>query len=175
MLMVYCAGGSLTSTPFWMRGVTIMKMMRRTSRTSQRGTTFGSDRTFSLPPMDTENPIISLSLSPAPQARPEPWSSAGFAGLDEEIDDLRGGVLHLRVIDLDPGVQRVEDPQGQDRDADADGRRDEGLGDAAGDRADAARAGQLHAAERVDDAEDRAEQPDEGGRGGDRGQDRQAA
>src|SRR5674476_1070796 len=110
-----------------------------------------------------------------PAWRPEPWSLAGFAGLHEEVDDLRFRVSHLSIEDLDPAVQRVVDPQGQDRDADADGRGDEGLRDASGDRADAARAGQLHAAERVDDAEDRSEQADEGGRRGDGGHDGQAA
>ena len=61
---------------------------------------------------------------------------------DEEVDDLGGRVGHLGVVDFDLGVQHVVAPQGDDRDADTEGRRDEGFGDAAGDGADAARAGQ---------------------------------
>ena len=90
--------------------------------------------------------------------------SLGGVALEDAVDQLG-----RRLVDVDRDVVQlgrevVVEPDRQDRDAQADGRRDEGLGDAAEDRADAAAAlrGVGELLEGRDDAADGAEEATNG-------------
>src|SRR5262249_46713761 len=93
--------------------------------------------------------------------------------LDEVVDQLRRGVVHFDVEVLDAAGQVVVEPDGRDGHDEAERRLDERFRDTGRDRAETAGAGCRDALERGDDADDRAEQPDErrgradGGEGGD--------
>src|SRR5688500_9343325 len=108
----------------------------------------------------------------APEARPADLSA--YAA-DQVVYELLRHVLNLgrQVVDL--GREVVVQPHRRDGDHEAEGRRDERLGDAGRDRAEARRAGRRHGAEGVDDAHRRAEQADERGRRADRREEREAA
>jgi hypothetical protein len=86
----------------------------------------------------------------------------GAAPLDEVVEQLRGRVGHLDLEALDLVHEDVEKPDRRDRDEETEGRRDEGLRDPAGDRADSGRARCGHASECVDDPDDRSKEADEG-------------
>src|SRR5215472_9676688 len=138
--------GIWTLTPFWRRGVTTMKMIRRTRQTSTSGVTLMS--------------LCSLSRRPPPPIPMEKLLrgelGARAAPFDEVVDELVRRIRHLDLEPLDVVHEDVEHPDGRDGDEEAERRRHERLGDAGRDRRDAARTGQGHAAERVDDADDRA-------------------
>src|SRR5262245_2245208 len=140
------AFGSTTGGPFWSIGVTTMKMMSSTSTTSTRGVTLMSERTLST---------LTLCIQ-------------GFVLLEEEIHELGGGVRHLDLEPLEPRREVVERHDRGDGDEDPERRRDERLGDTLGHRRKTAGAGERDPGERVDDADDRPEQPHEGRRGADR-------
>ena len=93
------------------------------------------------------------------------------------VDQLGGGLVDVDGQVVEPRGEVVVEPDGDDRDAEADGGGDERLGDAGRHRADAAaplgRVGQL--LEGGDDAADGAEQADERRRRGDRRQHRHPA
>ena len=100
-------------------------------------------------------------LRPCPRAR--------FV-LDEVVDQLRRRIRHLDLEALDLVQEVVVHPHRRHGHEEAEGRRGQRLGDPGRHRAESARAGEGHPAERVDDADDRAEQSDERGRRGDGGQ-----
>src|SRR5678815_4411197 len=155
--------GSWTSIPFWSSGVTTMKMMRRTRHTSTRGVTLMSLWSLSR-----------LLAPPMPMRSSSCGSLRGLGGraaaLDEVVDQLRGAVGHLDLEPLDLVHEDIEEPDGRDRDEQAERGRDERLRDARGDRRDTARTAHRHSPEGVDDADDRSEQPDEGSGRADRGE-----
>src|SRR5258708_1486680 len=146
--------GRATSTPFCSIGVTTMKMINSTRQTSTRGVTL-----IWLFTSITRLGLTRRGSIPTPL-------------LHEEVDQLGGRVRHLDLQPLQLVGEVVEHPGRRDGDAEAESGRHQCLGDAGRHRADAARAGQRHAGERLDDADDGAEQADEWGQGGDR---RQAA
>src|SRR5205814_5282675 len=143
--------GSWIGIPFWRSGVTTMKMMRSTRQTSTSGVTLMSLWSLSrlLPPP------IDMVFSPRRLGRFHPDLDARAAPLDEVVEQGRGRVGHLDLEALDLVHEDVEEPDRRDRDEEAERRRDERLGDTRGYGRDAARAGQGHALERVDDADDR--------------------
>ena len=94
--------------------------------------------------------------------------------LDEVVDELRRGVVHLDVEVLEAARQVVVEPHRRDGDEQAERGLDERFRDTGRHGADAARAGGRDADERVDDADDRAEQSDERGRRADGGERRDA-
>src|SRR3954468_11153929 len=84
--------------------------------------------------------------------------------LDEVVDELRRGVVHLHVEVFEAAGQEVVEPDRGNGDEQAERRFDEGFSDTGRHRADTTRPGRRDADERVDDADDRAEQSDEGRR-----------
>src|SRR6516165_10847042 len=129
-----------------------MKMIRRTRQTSTSGVTLMS--------------LCSLSRRPPPPIPMEKLLRgelrARAAPFDEVVDELVPGVRHLDLEALDVVHEDVEHPHGRDGHEEAERRRDEGLGDTGRNGRDTARSGLGHSAERVDDADDRPEQSDEG-------------
>src|SRR5262249_31629097 len=138
------AMGSLTSTPFWSMGVMTMKMMRRTIMMSAMGVTL----MFAIgPPLSPPTAIDMESCScgrPGPLgSRPDPLRRSGGL-LDEVVEELGAGVVHLHVEALDLAVEVVERPHRGHGHEEAERGGDEGLRDARGDRRDAARSREGH-------------------------------
>src|SRR5512140_1540545 len=176
--LVLPACGSFTSTPFCSMGVTTMKMMSRTIMMSAMGVTLMSaiGPPF-LPPtaIDMGGLLLRPARPGACGSRPHAGTARLRALLDEVVEQLRAGVVHLDVEALDLPVEIVEGPHRGDGHEQAERRRDQGLGDTGGDRRDTARARERHAREGVDDAERRPEQADEGRGRADRREAREAA
>src|SRR5438128_6232604 len=157
--LVLVAMGNFTSTPFWSMGVMTMKMMRRAIMMSAMGVTL-------------------MSAMAAPFLPPPTAIDMGRllrALLDEVVEQLRAGVVHLDVEALDLAREVVVRPHRRHRHEQAEGGGDERLRDTGRDGGDAARAGEGHAREGVDDPEGGAEQPHERRGGPDGGQARQPA
>src|SRR2546427_1282456 len=160
--LVLAAMGSFTSTPFWSIGVITMKMMRRTIMMSAMGVTLMSAMAAPFLPPPTAIDMGRLLAGGGPAAR----APRGLrALLDEVVEQLRAGVVHLDVEALDLAREIVVCPHRRHRHEQPEGGGDERLRDPGRDGRDAARAGQGHAREGVDDAEGGAEQPHEGGGG----------
>src|SRR5262245_54770944 len=172
--LVFPATGSLTSTPFCSMGVMTMKMMSRTIMMSAMGVTLmsamGPPR---LPPTAIDMDSCSWKRG-GPGGPRLPSLSASGVLLDEVVEELRARVVHLDVEALDLAVEVVERPHRGHGHEKPERGGDERLGDARGDRRDAARAREGHARERVDDAEGRPEEAHEGRGGPDGGQAAQA-
>src|SRR5262245_4364598 len=82
---------------------------------------------------------------------------------DEVVDELRRGVVHLHVEVLNARRQVVVDPDGRNGDNEAERGLDERFRDTDRHGADTGGSAVADALKRVDDANDGAEQPDEGG------------
>src|SRR5688500_3661731 len=96
--LVFAAVGSLTSTPFCSMGVMTMKMMSSTIMMSAIGLTLMSAMAVPLLP-----PTFMLMVCP----------QAAFglrALLDEVVEQLRAGVVHLHVEALDLAREVVVRP-----------------------------------------------------------------
>src|SRR6187401_1791048 len=147
------AFGSTTSTPFCRSGVITMKMIKSTIMMSAMGVTlmFAIGPPL-LPPTAIDMGRLLQSAS-APGPAKGPAERLSLALLDELVEQLRAGVVHLDVEVLDLAVEVVEGPHRRHRDEEPEGRGDERLGDTGRDRLDAARPGERHAREGVDDAE----------------------
>src|SRR5437899_3311863 len=124
--LVLAATGSLTSTPFCSMGVITMKMMSSTIMMSAMGVTLMAAITPPLPPPT----FIAMSRSSCPS----PDRRSGL--LDEVVEQLRAGVVHLHVEALDLAREVVVGPHRRHRHEQAEGGGDEGLGDARGDGRD---------------------------------------
>src|SRR2546428_2035488 len=94
--LVLVAMGSFTSTPFWSIGVMTMKMMRRTIMMSAMGVTLMSAM---APPFLPPTAIAMGRLLARGPGRPEPRGLRAL--LDEVVEQLRAGVVHLDVEALD--------------------------------------------------------------------------
>src|SRR5205085_1864253 len=189
--------GSATEPPCWRNGVMTMKMIRSTSMMSTIGVTLMSD--WRPPPPPAVIPIAFYSFGAPGQlaarlaARPAragnslPRAPGGperrpsrnlknlrpelpRAILQEVVDQLRRRVVHLNDEAVNLAREVVEEPHGGHGHGESERRRQQSLGDAARDRADAGRLRGLHAGEGVDDAEHRAEESDERGRRADGGE-----
>src|SRR5262245_60459530 len=134
-------GRSTSAAGFTMAEVVIMKMMSNTRKTSVSGVT-----------------LISATMWPRVCALPNAMCppTGGHRFQHPCAADAQGGVDALH-----PVLQVVVEDERHDADGETEGGRDQGLGDAAGHHAEAAGAGERHAVEGADDAEHRAEQPDE--------------
>src|SRR5688572_11217406 len=124
------AFGIVARKPDASSGVTIMKMISSTSMMSIIGTTFGSDLTAVVPallPADMPTAghrllgLEFLGEDRAPELAPH--------ALDHVIDQLLGRIGHLDREVLDLGGEVVVRPHRRDGDEQAEGRRNEGLGD----------------------------------------------
>src|SRR6266511_6359676 len=170
--------GNTALKPAAMRGVTIMKMIRSTSITAIIGVTLMSDLTAVTPLRELPVDMATaghrlLGLEFLGEDRP---TELAPDALDEVVDELLRGVGHLDREVLDLGGEVVVGPHRRNRDHEAEGRGDQGLGDTgrdAGQTAGGALRG--HAHERVHDTHRRAEQADERRGRADRAQDAQAA
>src|SRR5260221_13157521 len=127
-------------------GVMTMKMISSTSTTSTSGVTLISART---PPLAWrfETRRRRGGVSPASFGCPVgrggrglTLDGSGGVALEDRVDELGRRLVDVDRDVVEPRREVVVEPDGQDRDAQADGRRDERLGDAGGDRADAAAA-----------------------------------
>src|SRR5947209_20576701 len=166
----FVSRGSATETPCWRNGVITMKMIRSTNMMSTIGVTLMSD--WRPPPPPAVIPIafysfgahgptrrargrlnfLSHARAGAPQSRnlknlrpelPRPV-------LQEVVDQLRRRVVHLDDEAVNLAREVVEEPHGGHGHGETERGRQERLGDAARDRADARRLGGLHAGEGVD-------------------------
>src|SRR5512140_3284171 len=136
--LVFPACGSLTSTPFCSMGVITMKMISRTIMMSAMGVTLMSaiGPPF-LPPTSIAMGMCSFvrfgSAAPGRDPHgPRPRGATGWrlgALLDEVVEQLRAGVVHLDVEALDLAVEVVERPHRGDGHEQAERGRDQGLGD----------------------------------------------
>src|SRR5712692_1964996 len=180
--------GSSTLFPRWSMGVTTMKMIRSTSTTSTSGVMLMSERTPDFAPMS----IAMGRSSGLGRRRPRGGGGGGGGGgllvrarvrqrlvepafLEEEVDQLVGGVGDVHRHLLHPVRQVVEHHQRGDGDEQAERRGHQRLGDAGRHRGEAAGAGGRHQLEGGDDAEHRAQKPHEGSGRGDGRQPGQAA
>src|SRR5215470_10152929 len=151
-------------------------MMSSTSITSTRGVTLMSALT---PPLAPPRSIAIANLPEVPGSRLnrnlELWNLElwNLCVLDEVVDELRRGVVHLDVEVLNARRQVVVDPDGRDGDDEAERGLDERFRNTDRDSAQSGRTAGADALERVDDADDRAEQSDErrGGPDGRKGRD----
>src|SRR6185295_4967097 len=93
--LVLLAMGSFTSTPFWSIGVMTMKMMRRTIMMSAMGVTLMSAM---APPFLSPTAIDIGTLLARARVAPGPRAPGGLRSLlDEVVEQLRAGVVHLHV------------------------------------------------------------------------------
>jgi len=118
--------------------------------------------------------ICALPPPTASRSRQQPLRLALVALLDEVVDQFARGVVHLHVERFDTTGEIVEGHDCRDSHQKAKGRGNQGLRDAARDRADARGLLRRDLLEGVQDADDRAEQANERGRGADGGKDRKA-
>src|SRR5262245_52581526 len=144
--------GSCTSTPRDSIGVTTMKMMSSTSTTSTSGVTLMSAITpeeglaFTVACRAPRLPRDAIALAPG-------RALAAAAFLQNVIHQLRGDVVHVHDEAVDPIREVVEHPDRRDGDQEPERGGHERLGDAGRHRAQTARVGGRHRAERVDDAD----------------------
>src|SRR3954465_13321890 len=125
---VLVAVGNLTLTPCCSIGATSIMMISSTSMTSTSGVTLISDLT---PPLA---PPTSIAITKSPCEKPNPWAKwvEGLVGsswnprdlpdqpdlpvsgglLNEIVDELRRGVVHLDVEVLDAPGEIVVEPHG---------------------------------------------------------------
>src|ERR1700722_20008242 len=146
-----------TDIPFCNIGVTTMKMISSTNMMSAMGIIFGAAMTE--PDWTLKCAMLFLSASPR----------------DEVVDQLHGGVVHLHVESFTLVGEIVEGPHGRYGHEQAERGGDQGFRNTAGYRGKTGCLLSGDALKRVDDADHRAEQSDEGGRGADRCQAAQAA
>src|SRR5258705_13627487 len=145
--VVLSAIGSLTLTPCCSIGATSIMMMSSTSITSTSGVTLISAL---IPPLAPPT-SIDIAISPEVATRLRRL-------LDEVVDELRRGVVHLHVEVFDARRQVVVDPDRRDGDDQAEGGFHERFGNTDRHGAETRRARRADALERVDDADHRAEQ-----------------
>src|SRR5712692_6428160 len=129
----FWARGIVAWKPAVMAGVTIMKMISSTSITSIIGVTLMSARTGTLElPVDRATGLRRLlRLEFLGEDRP---TELATDALDEVVDQLLGRVRHFHCEEVDLGGEVVVQPHRRNRDHEAERRRDQGLGHAAGDR-----------------------------------------
>src|SRR5262249_10229754 len=144
-------GRSTSAAGFTIAEVVIMKMMRRTRKTSVSGVT-----------------LISATMWPRVCALP---NAIGPPRRRHRLEEPRAADAERAVDALHAALAVVVEDERDDPDREAERGRDERLGDAARDDAEAAGAGEGHAVERAHDADDGPEQPDERGGGADRAED----
>src|SRR2546425_3475300 len=129
----FWARGITAWKPAVMAGVTIMKMISSTSITSIIGVTLMSARTGTLElPVDRATGLRRLlRLELLGEDRP---AELAADALYEVIDQLLGRIRHFHREEVDLGGEVVVQPHRRNRDHEAERRRDQGLGHAAGDR-----------------------------------------
>src|SRR6185369_9944216 len=139
------ASGSCTSSGFIMAEVVIMKMISRTRKMSFSG-------------------VMLISATMWPRV----WdlnSAIGSPRGRDRLDQPAAPDAQRGVDLLHPVLEVVVEDERHDADGDAERRRDQRLGDAAGDDAEAAGPREPHGVERAHDAAPGAEEPDERRRG----------
>src|SRR5882762_1301012 len=112
-------------------------------------------------------PIAPASISPV---KPWLWGQLLGAILDEIVNQLGSRVIHFDDETVDLAGKVVKEPYRRDGDYQAESRRKQRFGNAAGDGSDSCRLCVFHSSERVNDAEHGAEQAYERRRRTDSGQ-----
>src|SRR5262249_9527781 len=136
------SGRFTSAAGFTIADVVIMKMIKRTRNTSVSGVM-----------------LISATMWPRRCALPNAIGPA--PSVEQRLDDARAADLQRGVDPLDARLEVVVEHDREDTDGETERGRDQRLGDAAGDDAEAARARDRHRVERSDDAHHGAEEPDE--------------
>src|SRR5712671_6459853 len=160
----FVAFGRVTVMPCCNSGATSIMIMRSTSMTSTSGVTLISDLTPPLAPprsIPMVNLLSNLVLTfrdmtggrvPALK-HPIPGTSYQLRGLpDEEVDELRRGIVHFDVEVLDAAGEVVVEPHRRNRDDQPERGLDERFRNADRHGADAGRSAGTDALERIDDA-----------------------
>src|SRR5882724_6020730 len=184
----FISRGMATVMPCCRKGVTTMKMIKSTNMISTIGVTLISDERAVPPPDDipiTKTPCYLISASGRATFvarlrrsfldRSLPLRLQLLrAILNEIVDQLRSRVIHLDDKAINFPSEVVKQPHSRHSHQQAQRRRKQSLGNAAGDRCNTRRLCILHALEGVDDPEHRSEQADERSRRSDRRQAGQA-
>src|SRR5213594_696270 len=159
--------GRLTSGPFRICGAITMKMIRSTRTTSTSGVMLMEACSLAGSPSRIGRPSLldhrRLEFRCLDVKRLELWY------FEQAIHELVRRPVHLDVEILDLAREVVESHDGRDRDEDAQGRRDQGLSDAARNHRHSAGPRGRDAPEGVNDSDHGAEKTDERGSGADRG------
>src|ERR1019366_7209056 len=147
-----CTLGTSTSMPNSITWAVSMKMMSSTSTTSTKGVTLISDRL--APPAPRREPYP-----------PPPLTEIAMALLSEtaldHVQELERKVVHARTDLPDPVAENVVKDRGRDGGCQTRRRRNQRFRNARRHRAQAGRAHLSQFVKRADDAQHRAEQPDE--------------
>src|SRR5690349_19608797 len=137
--------------PFAISGVTIMKMISSTSITSMSGVTLMSALTAARA-LVADRATGRLRLLRLELLREDRPAELRADALDQIVDQLLRGVGHLDGGEVDLGGEVVVEPHRRDRDDQAEGGRDQRLGDTGRHRRErAAAARRRHAGEGVHD------------------------
>src|SRR3989441_8594552 len=142
--------GRVALNPAAISGVTIMKMISSTSMTSIIGVTLMSALTEPTPALPVDMATAGHRLLGLEFLGEDRTPELAPHALDEVVDQFLRGVRHLDGEVLDLGREVVVRPHRRDRDHEAEGRRDQRLGDTGRDTRQAARRALCrHAYERV--------------------------
>src|SRR5690349_11497624 len=114
--------GRLTSGPLRICGAITMKMISSTSTTSTSGVTLMADCILA----DSPSRISVFLLVGSPHALPPEWRH-----FEQTVDQLRRSAVHLDMKILDFAREVVECDDCRNSYEDAQGGRDQGLGDTA--------------------------------------------
>src|SRR5262249_28923189 len=141
--------GRLTSGPFRISGAITMKMMSSTRTTSTSGVMLiaacilaGSPSRIGMSPLVDRHLDLVLHLD---------FEHLDLRYLEQVVHELGRSPVHLDVESLDLAREMIEGDDGRDCDEDAQGRRYEGLSDAARDHRHSAGTRSRDVAEGVDD------------------------
>src|SRR5215211_603313 len=154
--------GSVALNPAAISGVTIMKMISSTSMTSIIGVTLMSALTAPTPALPVDMATAGHRLLGLEFLGEDRTPELAPHALDQVVDQLFRGVGHLDREVLDLGREVVVGPHRRDRNHEAEGGRDQRLGDTGRDARQAAGGALLrHADEGVHDTHRGAEEADE--------------
>src|SRR6266436_1071924 len=159
--------GRLTSGPFRICGAITMKMISSTSTTSTSGVMLMVACILPGSPSRIGRPFLfdrrRLDVEMADVKALELWY------FEQAVHELGRSPIHLDLESLHLAREVVEGDDGRNCDEDTQGRRDQGLSDAARNHRHSAGPCGRDAPESVNDSDHGAEKTDEGGSGADRG------
>src|SRR3990172_2692873 len=115
-----CPSGIVALNPLAMSGVTIMKMINRTSMMSIIGMTLGSDLTAVCPARSTDVPTAAHRLLRLEFLGEDRAAELAADALDEVVDQLLRRVSHLDRQVLDLGGEVVVEPHRRNRHEEAE-------------------------------------------------------
>src|SRR5579862_5861590 len=175
MVIALLVRNNSTATPLLSKGVMTMKMISNTNITSTMGVTLISDTIAGAVGFliggsyDAKGLLFPCGVSPrqTPQGQPLLSGSSALRPLQEIIDQFGAGIVHLDVESFHAVGEVVVHPHGRDSHQQTDGGGDQRFRNTAGDSRQTGRLGGRNSFERVDDADHRSQQSNEGRGGGD--------